>query len=535
VFILLKIHPIDTNWLHETKAGTAAKKYFCSTKNKNIKMKSFKLTALWILAVWANVAGLQAGTVLTLEECRSMALENNGQSKIAREKINAAEYDRKAAFANYLPKLSATGLYLHNSSDINLVSPDMQTSLAGIGTITQTKIGGVMQSLMADAQFQQLLATDPSLRYLMGKMSTVDIREALNGIGQEVADNLSIDLDNVYVGVVSLEQPLYVGGKISAYNKVTAYAQELAEVQLEGEDSKLIVAVDEAYWQIVSVAAKLRLTEKYVELLEQMDRNVGIMQKEGVATQSDALSVRVRLNEAQMAKVKAENGLILSRMLLCQLCGLPLDGDITLKDESQESLVVPSNDISYTEQDILKNRPELRSLDLAVKMYDEKSKIVRADYLPTLALMGNYVVSNPSFQNGIKYDFNGMWNVGVVAKIPLFHFGEGMNKYRKAKSDVNVTRYQLDDARQKVNLQVSQYERKISEADSRLEMSRSNMEAARENLRVAEIGFKEGVVETSLVMAAQTAWLKAGSEEIDATIDRIMASVYLSQATGMLK
>ena len=94
---------------------------------------------------------------------------------------------------------------------------------------------------------------------------------------------------------------------------------------------------------------------------------------------------------------------------------------------------------------------------------------------------------------------------------------------------------QLEDARGKVSLQVNQYEKKIAEADSRLQMALKNMENAEENLRVANIGFNEGVVESSLVLAAQTAWLQAHSEEIDARIDRIMATVYLRQATGQLK
>lgn len=140
-----------------------------------------------------------------------------------------------------------------------------------------------------------------------------------------------------------------------------------------------------------------------------------------------------------------------------------------------------------------------------------------------------------SASNGFANDFHGMWNVGVVARIPVYHFGEGINKYRRAKSDVILTQYQLEDARGKVSLQVNQYEKKIAEADSRLEMALKNMENAEENLRVANIGFKEGVVESSLVLAAQTAWLQAHSEEIDARIDRIMATVYLRQATGQLK
>lgn len=493
---------------------------------------------LAIIMAFAPVLSLQtavAQTVLTIDDCRTMALENSGQSKIAREKLNAAEYDRKAAFANYLPKVSAMGMYMHNSENINIVSAEQQTRIAGMGSAVSDVASDYIVGLLSDPQFLGLLQTDPTLQYLVGKMTTVDISGRLNAIGQEISDRLTLDIENVYVGAVTVEQPLFVGGKIHAYNKVTAYAQQLAEVQLEGDDQKVMVAADEAYWQIVSIAAKLRLTEQYVELLRQMDHNVEIMMNEGVATQSDRLSVKVQLNDAEMSQVKASNGLALAKMLLCQLCGLPLDSDIMLADESESALTIPEDSFTYSKEDLYENRSELKSLQLAVNMYEEKSRIVRADFLPTVALIGNYILTNPSAHDGIKNEFGGMWNVGVMAKIPLFHFGEGMNKYRKAKSDALLTQFQLDDARGKVELQVSQYEKKIAECDSRLEMARKNMENARENLRVADIGFKEGVVEPSLVMAAQTAWLKANSEEIDASIDRIMAMVYLRQATGMLK
>ena len=476
-----------------------------------------------------------AQTVLTLEDCRAMALENNGQSKMAQEKVTAAEYDSKAAFANYLPKVSATGMYLHNSENLNLISDEQGNKLSTIGT----RVNGVARSIMMDPAIIGLVgSSDAAVRNaataLFTKMSTTDIEGALNQLGSELSDNLSLDIRNVYVGMISVEEPLYVGGKIRAYNKVTAYAKELAETQLNGEDQKVLVTVDEAYWQIVSVANKLRLTEQYVELLRQMDHNVEVMKNEGVATASDQLSVRVKLNEAEMSQIKAQNGLVLSKMLLCQLCGLPLDSEIMLKDEMNETLEIPADEVTYTEESLYENRPELKSLQLAVNMYDQKSRIVRADFLPTVAVMGNYLITNPSASNGVSNEFHGMWNVGLVAKIPVFHFGEGLNKYRRAKSDKIITQYQLDDARGKVTLQASQYEKKIAEADSRLEMALKNMENAEENLRVANIGFKEGVVESSLVLAAQTAWLKAHSEEIDARIDRIMATVYLRQVTGQL-
>ena len=495
-----------------------------------------KKSSLILMTVCLTLAGVPvaAETVLTLEECRAMALENNGQSKIAQEKVTAAEYDSRAAFANYLPKVSATGMYLHNSENLNLISDEQKTKFSNLGTAVQ----GNITAIMSDPTYLYLTTTDASLAKLdalvKGILQTKDIEGALNQIGQELTDNFTLDIENVYVGAITVEEPIYVGGKIRAYNKVTAYAKELAQTQLDGEDQKVLVTVDEAYWQIVSIANKLRLTEKYVDLLRQMDKNVELMKQEGVATASDQLSVRVKLNEAEMSQIKAQNGLILSKMLLCQLCGMPLDSEIMLKDELNDTLEIPADEVTYTEEELYENRPELKSLQLAVNMYDMKSKIVRADYLPTVALTGNYLITNPSAHNGLTNDFHGMWNVGVVAKIPVFHFGEGLNKYRKAKSDMIITQYQLEDARGKVSLQASQYEKKIAEADSRLEMALKNMENAEENLRIANIGFQEGVVESQLVLAAQTAWLKAHSEEIDARIDRIMATVYLRQVTGQL-
>ena len=299
-----------------------------------------------------------AQTVLTLEDCRAMALENNGQSKMAQEKVTAAEYDSKAAFANYLPKVSATALYLHNSENLNLISEEQSGTLSNMGS---SLTSGIMNSVMTDPTFLGMYVSDADFKkkvdWAMKKVSDSHIDEKLNKLGGDFSDNLSLDIQNVYVGAITVEEPLYVGGKIRAYNKVTAYAKELAETQLNGEDQKVLVTVDEAYWQIVSVANKLRLTEQYVELLRQMDHNVEVMKNEGVATASDQLSVRVKLNEAEMSQIKAQNGLTLSKMLLCQLCGLPLDSEIMLKDELNETLEIPADEVTYTEEGLYEDRP----------------------------------------------------------------------------------------------------------------------------------------------------------------------------------
>ena len=91
-----------------------------------------------------------------------------------------------------------------------------------------------------------------------------------------------------------------------------------------------------------------------------------------------------------------------------------------------------------------------------------------------------------------------------------------------------------DEAQEKITLQVNQGIFKQTEAQKRLAMSKKNMEKAEENLRYAEKGFKEGVIPVSNVMEAQTAWLSAQSEQIDAQIDVRLAQAYLQKAMGTL-
>ena len=157
-----------------------------------------------------------------------------------------------------------------------------------------------------------------------------------------------------------------------------------------------------------------------------------------------------------------------------------------------------------------------------------------SDMLPNVALIGTYSFSNPNMFNGFKKRFDGAFSVGVMVKIPLWHWGGNYNKYRAAASDETIMKLQLQDAREKVELQVNQAAYKAQEAVKTYLMTETNLNKAQENLRSATLGFREGVMTADDVMAAQTAWLKAHSENIDAMIDVQLCDVYLSKSLGTL-
>lgn len=221
-------------------------------------------------------------------------------------------------------------------------------------------------------------------------------------------------------------------------------------------------------------------------------------------------------------------------MVLCQLCGMDLDTKFTLTDEDRTDLQVSETVPDDAVQRAWAYRPELKSLDWANKIYEDKVRVVRSEMLPSLALTGGYLVSNPSLLNGFENKFRGMWNVGIMLSVPVFHWNEGIYKVKAAKSEVNIARLQQTEAQEKIELQVNQSLFKNTEAQKRLALSEKNMEKAEENLRYADKGFKEGVIPVTNVMEAQTAWLSAQSDRINAQIDLKLAQTYLQKAMGTL-
>lgn len=476
---------------------------------------------------------------LTLEECRQMAVSGNHELEQARLQVQMADYDKKTAFANYFPSISANGTYTYNSRNVSLVSKENQDRISNMGTTLQGEMNNIMAQMSQAIQNNPAAALEymlsPMWKTVIGSLSQVDLSAALNAVGAEVSNAFNLDIANVFAGAVSLQQPVFVGGKIIASNKMAALAKDLSEAQYDGKYQEILVNVDQAYWQIVSISGKKKLADNYVDLLETMLHDVEIAQQEGVAVQSDVLSVKVKYNEAKMMQTKATSGLVLSKMLLCRQIGLPLDSQITLADENTEFMVQPQLVAAKSLDAILAARPETRSLDLASKIYDQKVKIARADMMPKIAATANYLLSNPNCYNGFRNEFGGMFNVGVMVSVPIFHGTEALQRTRKAKTEAKLFRSRYEDACNMINLQVQQLTCQQDEAIEKFVMSESNLKNAEENLRMAVVGFEEGVVNSNTALAAHTAWLQAHSEYIDAGVEMQMNHINLLKAQGEIK
>jgi len=445
-----------------------------------------KKNGLLIIAVIASMQ-MYSQKVLQLEDCRQMALSHNKSLQMAQESVNAARELKKAAFTQFLPNFSANGAYTWNEKNLSLLEEN-----AKLPTYSTTGLIGY----------------------------TVLPKSAME-----------FDIHNVFAGTIGFVQPIFMGGKILELYHMAKYGENLAQAQQESKTTEMLLEVDEAYWRVVSLENKVKLAKDYRNLIAKVDTNVSVMIDEGVATKSEALKVKVKLNEADITVTKAEDGLNLSKMALNQLCGMSLEEEYTLADadlsKETETQMIPIDQA-------LSNRPEIKMLTQAENIAKSNEKIMFSRFLPNIGLAGNYIISNPNSFDGYKNEFGGMFSVGIVANIPLFHFGDRFHTLNAAKSQRKIATLQLEETKEKMQLQIKQCSYKMAESLKKKASTDHNIENAEENLRYATEGFSAGVITSTDLLGAQTAWLSAKSENIDAKIDTKLCDLYLAKSLGTL-
>lgn len=470
-----------------------------------------------VVAACLSALPVGAQNILSLDSCRQLALRNNKQMGVARVKQDMAHNMRRSARTKYLPRINAFGGYMYTSQEFSLLSNEQKQELGNLGTTTMSAAGQIV----------------PELGQMLSQQSVGALTNMLNATGQGLVDALHTDTRNMFAATVQLTQPLFMGGSIIAMNKMADIAELMAVNTAEAQRQLTLYNIDHAYWTVVSLKHKKELAESFLELVRKLDNDVKKMIREGVATRADGLKVGVKVNEAEMSLTQVENGLALSKMLLCQLCGLPTDNEVDVED-AEADMLVETQRSDWKNKDV-SARPELKVLQNTVDMSRQTTNLLKAGNLPKVALAGGYTVSNPNVTNSFEKKFAGLWNVGVIVSVPVWNWGDVAYKVKASKNATTIATLELNDAREKMELQVSQNQYKVDEAYKRLQMALSNTRKAEENLRCANVGFREGVMESTDVMEAQTAWLQAQSQRIDAEIDVKLSHVALRKALGTLQ
>lgn len=458
--------------------------------------------------------GITAGDTIryNLANCRAMALDNSASSRIQQESVLAAKYNRQAALAAMFPRVSANGGYMWNQRNIYLIGKEFAFPF---GTTTV----GQPFAWSPNSTMQQLADLTK------GTIFEQPVTNVQNSLGQAVSDAykkaydaLTLDVHHLWMGQVGVIQPIYTGGRLSQLYKISKSAEHIAILNAESKHDDIIYKVDEAYWRVVSVAHKHQLAEQYYQLLVKLENNVTEAVNEGMATQADLLKVKTKRGEAEVKRLQAENGLTLSRMALAQVCGLPLYSVFSIDDSGLTDTQLPIDSVD-TETAVLA-RSEYQLMEEMAKMAKNSARLASAGLQPNILASVNYIYTNPNAENGIHNDWRGKgnFNAGVVVNIPIAH-ADAILRYKAAKHAANVAMLKTEETRELLTLQLTQANQQLAEAQQKIALARLTLNNAEEVLRMAEESFLAGMITSSDLMAAQTSWLSAAGDVIDAEVE----------------
>lgn len=424
-------------------------------------------------AVFCVAAKAQKPLELSLQKCREMALTHNEDLQRADNAFRQAELDKKIAFSAYLPKFdaTATGTYL---TDMDMMGMELQ-------------------------------------------------------------------MRGMYMAGISLVQPLYAGGKIIAGNKLAKIGREVAEENRRKTRMQVIADADNAYWTYISVGRKVRMLDSYRAQMDTVFRQVEVALSAGMGVENDLLRIKTKRSEIHYQYQKAKNGLNLCRLALCNVLGQSLDTEFVPLDTA----IVVSAPREMDEN--IAARPELALLEKQVEAGEQQVKVARGDVLPQIGLSAGYLYYGNVKLKGVNYDAggnaipftqkfdDGLGLVMASVSFPLFHWGEGLKKVKKAKLDLENARLDLQKNRRLLSIEARQAIQNVTDGYRMVETAELASRQADENLRVMQNRYRNAMCTLTDLLDAQSQWQQAQSNLIEAqTQYKIYETEYL-KAVGRLE
>lgn len=406
---------------------------------------------------------VEAQRSLTLEECSQLALENNARMKNARLDVKGAEEVRKEAFTKYFPSISATG-----------------------GAFTS-------DNGMAE------LALVPGL---------LEMTMAKNGV----------------MGGVTAVQPVFAGGQILNNNKLAALAVEVSRYQMKQSENEVLLTVEQYYWLHVSLQEKRKTVSLLETLIDNLYKDVEASVRAGVANRNELLQVQLKKNSIASDRLKVDNNLRLSKMLLSQYIGMPED-DFTVQATLQEPLPSPE---TYR-IDLMSALPTT----VAYKLLDKNVEASRLQYklkvgqnLPSVGIGAGYM-----YHNILDTDHSfGM--IFATVSVPLTDWWGGSHAIRKQKLQLKAAEYTRQDSNEKLLLQMQKLWNELEEAYKQAKISEESVKTAEENVRLSTNYYQVGTETLSDLLNAQSLLQQSRDQYTDDYTNYLIKRTEYLQATG---
>ena len=434
-----------------------------------------RIYILLFVLLMANCQWLTAVTPLTLDSCLQLAQRNNPQLRRSQLAVRRAEEVKAQARTKYFPQVQATAVGYH------ALHPLLEVGIDDIG----------------NASVRDLLTT------LYGNY----------GSALELDNSLNFLQHGYSVGVTAI-QPLFIGGKIVAGNKLADVGVQAAQLQAEIEQRDVLEQVEQAYWLVYGLQQKQALIDDASMLIDTIAMAVDAAVQAGLALPSDAMQVQIRRDEIQRQQLQLNSGLSLARRALALAIGVPADS-ITIADEQ------PPLTLSSSHPLILSSlTPESQLLTLQVRAAELQRRMTLADALPQLAVGANYSYSR--FQNNLFREPlgspTGNGALFVTLRVPITAWWETSHQLREQQFAIEQAKLDADYLGAQLDLRTQQAFDALNDAQALLTLQQNALLHAEEAYQQAQINYEAGTITIAELLQQQTLLTQARTALTDADI-----------------
>lgn len=438
-------------------------------------MKRFTLTLLALgLLLGSGPAAAQEKIRLTLEKSIDLALSQNPFYLASQERVDAAQAQVREAASQFFPSLNAQGLQNLDEKVFVLEFPS----------------------------------------FVPG------------GRPQRVA----VDFTRDYQLSLSFSVPLYTGGRLTAGYRSAKLNYLTSQESSRQTTHETVLNVKRGFYNCLLARQLIKVTEEALELAEKLLQNVRNMYEVGMASRLDLLRAEVRVANLKPPVIQAHNNLALAELSLKTLLGLDVDQPIEIAGEMTYSPV--EVDLEQCVARSLANRPELNQILYQKQMAGEMIKIAKADYLPTIAISGNYNTWADNFKFK-KNTWQSFYAFNLVINLPIFNGLQTPAKVAQSKALIRELEFTEKGLVNTIKFEVQSAYLNLNQAKESLFSQEKNVDAAKESVRVAELNYAEGLVTITDVGSAQVALSEARINYLRGVYEYVISLAELEKAMGL--
>lgn len=355
------------------------------------------------------------------------------------------------------------------------------------------------------------------------KRPSVDISHT----SQRLDGGSGTGVGNNFSNGVTLSVPIYTGGNLEGQIDQAKISYQTAELSVAETRQQLKLDATTGYFAVLEARDLLEVSKQSVDNLAAHLKNVQAQYSVGTVAKTDVLRSEVELADAQQTLIKTQNSYDLAVSSLNNVIGLPLDTELSIKDNLKyEQYPMPLAD---SIQFALTNRPEAEQAQLAVESAKHGIRIAKSGNRPTVSASANTGWDDSTFPG----DEDNTWSVGLTASWSVFD--SGLTKAKVKQADYGVTKAD-EQARQtldSIQLEVRQAFLNMKEAEKRIATTHVTVDKAEEDFKIAQVRYAAGVGTNLDVLDAQLALTTAKTNYIQALYDYNTSKADLDKAMGV--